>query len=66
MVRVLPSWKRLPLTSSHMPRFCGSAISSRVTSQGPMGAKLSQPLPLSHWPPRSIWYSRSDTSFTTT
>ena len=33
---------------------------------GPCGAKVSWPLPLSHWPPpRSIWYSRSDTSLAT-
>src|SRR3546814_10596276 len=35
------------------------------TSHGPMGPKVSQPLPLSQVPPRSIWYSRSDTSLTT-
>ena len=62
MVRVLPVCMRSPLTSSHMSSFCGSGISSRVTSQGPIGPKVSQPLPLSHWPPRSSWYSRSDTS----
>ena len=31
-----PVCRRSPLTSSHMSRFCGSLISSGVTSQGPM------------------------------
>ena len=44
---------------------CGSAFSSFVTIQGPTGPKVSQPLPLSQVPPRSIWYSRSLTSLTT-
>jgi len=54
------------LTSSHIFSFCGSPTSSAVTSQGPMGPKVSQPLPLSHWPPpRYSWYWRSETSLTT-
>jgi type VI secretion system FHA domain protein len=32
---------------------CGSAISSRVTSQGPSGQNVSQLLPLTHCPQRS-------------
>ena len=44
----------------------GQDTSSVVTSQGPMGAKLSWPLPLSHWPPRSICQARSDTSLAST
>ena len=54
MVLVLPSCMRTPFTSSHMCSFCGLGTSSRVTSHGPMGPKVSQPLPLSHVPPRSI------------
>ena len=34
---------------SHILRFCGSATSSRVTSHGPIGPKLSADLPLVHW-----------------
>ena len=49
IVRVLPVCRRSPLTSSHMSRFCGSLISSVVTSHGPIGPKVSQPLPLLHW-----------------
>ena len=30
--------------------------------QGPSGPKVSAPLPLLHWPPRSIWNARSETS----
>ncbi|MNL69855.1 hypothetical protein D3C87_1947690 [compost metagenome] len=62
MVAVEPSWKVLPLTFNHMRRLAGSGASSRVTSQGPMGPKVSQPLPLSQVPPRSVWKARSDTS----
>ncbi len=63
MVRVLPRWRFSPFTSSHMFRLCGFLISSLVTNQGPIGPKVSQPLPLSHWPPeRSIWKARSETS----
>ena len=62
MVLVEPVCMRSPFTSSHMPSFCTSLISSLVTSQGPSGPKVSQPLPFIHWPPRSIWYSRSETS----
>ena len=63
IVRVLPVCRRIPLTSSHMSRFCGSLISSVVTSQGPIGPKVSQPLPLPHCDAlRFIWYSRSETS----
>ena len=64
MVRVLPVCMRLPLTSSHMSSTCGSVISSVVTSHGPIGPKLSQPLPLSHCDDWS-WNARSETSFTT-
>src|SRR5262252_9601970 len=63
MVLVLPRWRLSPLTSSHMSRRCGSLISSLVTSHGPMGPKLSELLPLIHCPLRSIWNTRSDTSF---
>ena len=65
MVAVEPVCMRSPLTSSHMSSFCGSAISSGVTSQGPSGPKVGQPLPFIHWPDRSIWNSRSDTSLQT-
>ena len=44
---VVPSCMRLPSTSSHSGRFCGSGISSLVTSHGPIGPNVSQPLPLS-------------------
>ena len=65
MVRVLPVCLRTPLTSSHMSRFCGSLSSSVVTSHGPIGPKVSQPLPLLHCVAlRFSWYSRSDTSLT--
>ena len=66
MVAVFPSCTRSPLTSSHRGRFCGSGVSSFVTIHGPSGANVSQLLPLVHClPGRSIWNSRSDTSFTT-
>jgi hypothetical protein len=42
-----------------------SLISSVVTSQGPSGPKVGQPLPLAHWPPRSCWKARSETSLQT-
>src|SRR5438034_10631239 len=54
MVEVLPRWRFSPLTSSHMSRFCGFLISSLVTSHGPSGPNVSQPLPLVHCPARSI------------
>ena len=40
MVRVLPDCMRLPFTSSHISSFCGSLISSVVTSHGPIGPWL--------------------------
>jgi hypothetical protein len=49
IVRVLPSCMRSPFTSSHMARFCGSGISSVVTSHGPSGPNVSQLLPFFHW-----------------
>jgi hypothetical protein len=45
----------------HVER-CTFSISSVVTSHGPSGPKVSQPLPLSQVPPRSSWNSRSLTS----
>src|SRR5580704_19623770 len=65
MVEVLPVWRRWPLTSHHSPSFCTSAISSLVTSQGPSGPNVSCDLPLVHWPRRSIWKLRSETSLQT-
>src|SRR5690606_2214838 len=65
MVAVDPVCIRSPLTSSHIARLPGSSTSSRVTSQGPSGPNVSQPLPLSQVPARSTWYSRSETSLTT-
>src|SRR6516165_6762517 len=62
MVEVFPLWRRLPLTSSHIERFCTFGISSLVTSHGPSGPNVSCDLPLVHWPSRSIWKLRSDTS----
>ncbi len=63
---VLPVCRRSPLTSSHMSRFCGSLISSVVTSHGPIGPNVSQPLPLFHCDALFfIWNSRSDTSLIT-
>src|SRR3954447_20537773 len=63
MVLVEPCCRYLPLTVSHMSRFCGSLISSLVTSHGPSGPNVLQLLPLYHWPPeRSIWKVRSETS----
>jgi len=40
-------------------------MDAAVTSHGPSGLNVSQFLPLSHWPPRSIWNSRSETSWAT-
>ena len=37
IVEVVPVWRRLPLTSSHIDSFCTSAISSLVTGHGPNG-----------------------------
>src|SRR5471032_3014270 len=54
----------LAVDSSHSSKVCGSATSSAVTSHGPIGPKVSKPLPLSQVPPRSICHSRSDTSLT--
>jgi hypothetical protein len=53
MFAVVPFWRVWPLTVSHMASACGSAISSGVARNGPIGAKVSQLLPLTHWPPRS-------------
>src|SRR3546814_16205226 len=61
MVRVLPSWKRWPFTSSQRGRSCGSGTSSGVTSQGPTGPKVSALLPFTHWPVPSSWKPRSET-----
>src|SRR5216683_1340090 len=57
IVLVEPFCRVSPFTVSSMSRCCGSLTSSLVTSQGPIGPKVSQPLPLVHWPPRSIWKS---------
>ena len=65
MVAVEPVWQRWPLTSSHIARLCGSGIASAVTSHGPSGPKVSCDLPLVHWPRRSIWNARSETSLHT-
>src|SRR5215469_10850490 len=65
MFAVLPSCFCSPLTHSRSASACGSGTSSAVTSQGPNGLNVSQFFPLSHWPCRSIWNSRSDTSLTT-
>ena len=62
IVLVLPRWRFCPFTSSHMSSFCTFAISSLVTSQGPSGPNVSQPLPLVQVPPRSDWKLRSETS----
>src|SRR5690606_18738103 len=62
IVLVEPSCRVSPLTVSFIFRFCVSLISSRVTSHGPMGPKLSQPLPFIHWPERLAWKTRSETS----
>ena len=62
---LLPRWRGAPFTSSHRSRACGSGTSSGVTSQGPIGPKLSKPLPLSQVPPRSVCHARSLTSLTT-
>ena len=59
IVFVLPFCIFLPLTSVHSDRFCGSGTSSFVTIHGPVGPNVSQPLPLSQVPPRSVWNSRS-------
>ena len=63
MVRVLPLCMRFSFTSSAMSSACGSRVSSVVTSHGPIGPAVSNPLPLSHWLV-AIWKERSDTSFT--
>ena len=57
-----PSCIRRPLTSSQRCNLSTAGISSGVTSHGPSGLNVSQDLPLSHWPPRSSWNSRSLTS----
>src|SRR5712691_7452869 len=62
MVRVEPFCRLSPFTVSHIFRFCGSLISSLVTSHGPIGPKFSALLPLIHCPARSIWNWRSETS----
>ena len=62
MSAVVPSCRGSPLTQSRRPSACGSATSSAVTIHGPSGLNVSQFLPLSHCPPRSIWNSRSETS----
>ena len=64
IVEVEPFWYRFPLTSSHMCRSARSPISSGVTSQGPIGPKLSQPFPLSHCEDCS-WKERSEMSLQT-
>ena len=64
MVLVLPVCWRTPFKSNHKSSLCGLATSSRVTNQGPMGPKVSKPLPLSQVGPRSNCHSRSLTSFT--
>jgi hypothetical protein len=38
---VVPVCIRLPLTSSHIGKFCTSALSSRVTSYSSVGPKVS-------------------------
>ena len=43
-----------------MLRFCGFLISSLVTSQGPSGPKVSQPLPLVHWPKLDLEFALGD------
>ena len=62
---VVPSCFSSPLTHSLSASACGSGTSSAVTSHGPSGLNVSQFLPLSQVPPRSIWNSRSDTSCAT-
>jgi hypothetical protein len=62
MSLVWPCCRRSRLTVVQSPRPCGSAISSAVTSHGPIGAKVSALLPLVVPPPCSIWNSRSETS----
>ncbi len=64
MLRVLPFCILSPLTSQTRSSAWGSGTSSDVTSQGPIGAKVSQLLPLDQLPPRSSWNSRSETSLT--
>ena len=54
IVLVLPVCMRSPLTSSHIASLPGLPTSSAVTSHGPIGPKVSKPLPLSHVYPRSI------------
>jgi len=54
IVSVEPSCIRSPLTPSVMDSAWTSSTSSGVTSQGLSGLYVSQDLPLTHWPPRSI------------
>ena len=66
MSSVVESWRRSPLTDRRSPSPDPSPTSSVVTSQGPSGLKVSQLLPLDHWPPlTSNWKARSDTSWLT-
>src|SRR5208283_4530196 len=60
---VLESCRISPLISIRMSSACGSGISSFVTIHGPIGAKVSKVLPISHWLV-ARWKSRALTSFT--
>ena len=62
MVLVLPFCIRLPLTSVHSGTFCGSGTSSRVTSTGPSGQKVSKLLPRTHCPPLCRCQRRAETN----
>src|SRR6266446_1471784 len=59
---VLEFWRRSPLTQQRTD-VSDRSISSALTSQGPMGQKLSWDLPISHclW---RLWRSRAVTSLT--
>ena len=52
-----------PPISSEISSACGSGISSLVTIQGPMGANVSNVLPISHCVV-AVWKSRALTSLT--
>ena len=52
-----------PLSTQRMASACGSSISSRGTSRGPTGQKVSGDLPRVHWPSPNC-RSRALTSLT--
>ena len=65
MFAVVESWSTSPLTRQRIASACGSSTSSRGTSRGPTGQKVSGDLPRVHWPSANC-RSRALTSLTQT